>query len=68
MRVKPPERVELPTSWVVARCSHPLSYGGRCARAKIIRDRNERMKFDSDPDSGGATEAASLTAQGVAFA
>ena len=24
----PPERFELPTPWVVARCSRPLSYGG----------------------------------------
>jgi hypothetical protein len=28
---KPPERFELPTPWVVARCSLPLSYGGKNA-------------------------------------
>ena len=35
-RTIPPERFELPTPWVVARCSRPLSYGGACKNSDHV--------------------------------
>ena len=48
----PPERFELPTPWVVARCSCPLSYGGVFQVSSIVGQRQTRRPAGAKTQAG----------------